>query len=116
MNRWTAAWRTGGRFSPRYLVQVAVALSAMYMVMHLLGLRAYTNFLSGTFADGSPTLSAFIGTVYVLLYFLAVVYSPILLLTAAILWLVRVPMTRVQAAPAVEQAQPEEPAPASVMD
>jgi hypothetical protein len=74
----THCWRTLARaFAFR-----AAVLCALFLVVHLLGFRRYTSFLSGTATlDYLPLLG---GAVYILLYILFVVGVPVLLIAAAL--------------------------------
>ena len=79
-------WK-GEFFSPTYFLVRALTLSALFLLVHLAGLREHTTFLSGTpgEAETGLRLSAFYGMVYILLYLGCVVVAPILLLTAGLL-------------------------------
>jgi hypothetical protein len=62
-------------------------LGALFLLIHLAGLREYTAFLSGTpgAVGTGMRLSVFYGTVYILLYLGAVVLVPIMVIAAGIL-------------------------------
>jgi hypothetical protein len=83
---WHARFFSAGDFVLRALFLIAV-----FLIVHLAGLREYTAFLSGTPAH--PGMSwqwvAFLGTLYLLLYFAFILLVPVLLLAAAILFLTR---------------------------
>ncbi len=71
LNRWT-------------LVHFASLFVICFALFHLLGFRADVGFLSGTL-EATGTFGALLrGVLYTLAYFLAVIASPILLLTALI--------------------------------
>jgi hypothetical protein len=79
----------GEFFSAKYFFVRALVLVALFLVAHLLGLREYTTFLSGT--TGNPAVSmetsSLYGLIYILLYLGCVVLAPILALSAAFLML-----------------------------
>lgn len=73
--------------TPRPFLICAVVSGALFLLVHLAGLREYTAFLSGTpvaAATGMKT-SAVYGMVYILFYLGFVVVAPILVLAAGIL-------------------------------
>ena len=74
-------------FSPKDFVRHAVLIVVLFAVVHLLGLREYTAMISGTMA--SPNLGAeactLLAIIYMLFYFGAVVFAPILLIAAGLL-------------------------------
>ena len=65
----------------------AVIIAAVFCVMHLLGLRNYTDVLSGSF---TPTSMVF-GLSYVIVWFAFIICTPTLLLAAVIERLFRLP-------------------------
>ena len=73
--------------SPKDMLQRAAAISGLYLVLHLAGLREFTGILNGTI--GSLTLgwnlSAFLAIVYIVVYLAFIVLVPILVLAAGIL-------------------------------
>ena len=78
----------GGKFfTARFFLMRAGAIGVLFLLAHLLGLREYTTFLSGT--TGSPgvslQLSACYGLVYLALYMGCMVLAPILVLAAGLL-------------------------------
>ena len=75
-----------GRVARRIWLGCAL-LIAVFALLHLAGLRENVSVLSGTVgsADENPTLSALLGTVYVLFYVAAVLVAPVLALAAAFL-------------------------------
>jgi hypothetical protein len=75
-----AAW-----VSPRGFLIGAGALVLLYGVAHVLGLRDDASILSGT-APPSGAAGLALGIGYVLLYFAAVVGAPILVVGAAVFW------------------------------
>ena len=70
----------------RYLLIRAAALLALFVAAHLAGWREHTTFLSGTTEGGDPRTSLILSTLYMLVYFCAVVLAPILALAAGLLW------------------------------
>jgi hypothetical protein len=73
--------------SPHSFLSVAVTLGALFLLVHMVGFRQHTAFLSGTTgAVGvGMRLSMFYGVIYILLYLGSVVIAPILVLAAGIL-------------------------------
>lgn len=75
-------------FSPKDFVRHAVLILVLFAVAHLCDLREFTTIISGTMA--SPALGAetcaVLGMSYMTLYFGAVVFAPILLMAAGLLW------------------------------
>lgn len=80
-------WFFWGSFrTPRGLVLRALYLALLFGIVHLLGLREYTTFLSGTPArQTSLTLTAILGSIYALTYLAAILIAPILVIAAGIL-------------------------------
>jgi hypothetical protein len=80
---------SGTFLSARFFLVRAAALLILFALAHLLGLREYTTFLSGT--TGSPDVSlrtsAFLGMIYLALYMGCVVLAPILVLAAGMVTL-----------------------------
>ena len=73
--------------SAKDLLQRAVAISVMFLVAHLAGLREFTSVLNGTIGSVAAgwNLSAFLAIIYILLYLAFVILVPILILAAIIL-------------------------------
>ena len=73
--------------SVRDLLQRAGAISVMFLVAHLAGLREFTSVLNGTIGSVAAgwNLSAFLAIIYILLYLAFVILVPILILAATIL-------------------------------
>ncbi len=73
--------------SARDMLQRAGAISVMFLVVHLAGLREFTSVLNGTIGSVAAgwNLSAFLAVVYILLYLAFAILVPILVLAAAIL-------------------------------
>jgi len=69
-------------FSPGGLLLRAAVLSLCFLLVHLLGLREYTSIVCGTSptADQADTWAIFLGTSYIVLYFIFVLVVPILFL------------------------------------
>jgi hypothetical protein len=86
-------WRSLGLFrraeflSPRDLLQRAGAISTLFLVAYLAGLREFTSVLNGTIGSLAVgwNLSAFLSVIYIVLYLMFVVLVPILILAAVIL-------------------------------
>jgi hypothetical protein len=99
-------------FSPAGFVQRALVISALFLLVHLAGLREYTSILNGTVGPDSAGWagSAFLGMTYIILYLAFVILAPMLILAAGLLavWqrLIRRKDRRVQT------AKPPNPAPA----
>jgi len=84
----------GGRYSlltPSGLVARAVTGIVVYVILHVLGFRAYVTMLSGTSPTGEPC--TYIDSVkmvaYLLSYLFAIAAAPILLIAAAVLALLQ---------------------------
>jgi hypothetical protein len=73
--------------SARDLIQRAVAISGMFLLLHLAGFREYTGILNGTIGslDLGWKLSTFLAVFYIVLYLAFIIVVPILLLAALIL-------------------------------
>jgi hypothetical protein len=74
-------------FSPAGFVQRALMISAIYLLVHLAGLREYTSVLNGTVGPDSAgwASSAFFGVAYIIIYLVFVILAPVLVLAAGIL-------------------------------
>jgi len=79
--------RTGEFFSAKYFLLRAMAIVALFLCVHVAGMREYTTFLSGTSANAQVSfqMSAFYGMVYIALYLGTVVMAPIMVLAAGTL-------------------------------
>jgi len=75
--------------SPKDLLQRALAISVLFFLLHLAGLREYTSILNGTVGSLALgwKLSGFLAVIYILAYLAFVVLVPILILAALLLWL-----------------------------
>lgn len=73
--------------SPKDMVQRAAAISGLFLLVHLAGLREYTDILAGTIGslDLGWKLSTFLAGIYIFLYLAFVLLVPALLLAATIL-------------------------------
>jgi len=73
--------------SPRDLLQRASAISVLFMVAHLAGLREFTSVLNGTVGSTAVNvkLGTFLAAVYILLYLASVILVPVLVLAALML-------------------------------
>lgn len=82
-----AVFQRGEFLSPKDMLQRSAAISGLFLVVHLAGLREYTSVLNGTI--GSLTMgwnmSAFLAAVYIMIYLAFVILVPVLILAAAIL-------------------------------
>jgi hypothetical protein len=73
--------------SARDLIQRAIAISGLFLAVHIAGFREYTGILNGTIGSLALgwSLSAFLAVIYIVLYLAFVIVVPILLLAAGIL-------------------------------
>jgi hypothetical protein len=73
--------------SARDLWQRACALSVLFLLAHLAGLREFTSVLNGTVGSTAvdAKLGAFLAAVYILLYLAFVILVPVLILAAILL-------------------------------
>ena len=73
--------------SPKDLLQRAGAISVLFLVAHLAGLREFTSVLNGTVGSVAAgwKLSGFLALIYILLYLAFVILVPVLILAALIL-------------------------------
>jgi hypothetical protein len=86
-------WQRFGLFrqaeflSPKDLLQRAGAISMLFLVAHLAGLREFTSVLNGTIGSVAAgwQLSGFLALIYILLYLAFVILVPVLVLAAMIL-------------------------------
>jgi len=82
-----ALWRAD-LLSPKDLLRRAIFLIALYLLTHFAGLREFTSVISG--GTGSIHLpwhiSAFLALTYILSYLSFVIFVPILLLAAVLLF------------------------------
>jgi hypothetical protein len=69
----------------RAAVILGLGLAALFLVLHLLGLRDDVSILSGTMPGGS--LEAAGGLLYALAFFSTVIIAPVLLASAGLHWL-----------------------------
>jgi Na+/pantothenate symporter len=89
----TKFWHSLGLFrraeflSAKDLLQRAGAISALFLVAHLAGLREFTSVLNGTIGSVAAgwKLSSFLALVYILSYLAFVILVPVLVLAAMIL-------------------------------
>ena len=82
-----ALFRRAEFLSARDLLQRAGAISALFLVAHLAGLREFTSVLNGTIGSVAAgwKLSGFLALIYILLYLAFVILVPVLVLAAMIL-------------------------------
>lgn len=82
--------RTGGERLAHGLLLRGVALVSLFAVVHLLGWREHTTVLCGMAPVGgaSAWVAGYAGIAYVLCYVLATVVAPVLVMAAAIVWMV----------------------------
>jgi hypothetical protein len=73
--------------SAKDMIQRAIAISGLFLVVHLAGFREYTGILNGTIGslELGWNLSAFLAVIYIVLYLAFVIVVPVLVLAAAIL-------------------------------
>lgn len=73
--------------SARDLLQRAVAVSGLFLLVHLAGFREFTGVLNGTIGSLALgwNLSAFLAIIYIVLYLAFVILVPMLVLAALIL-------------------------------
>ena len=73
--------------SARDMLQRAGAISVMFLVVHLAGLREFTSVLNGTIGSVAAgwKLSSFLALIYIFLYLAFVILVPVLVLAAALL-------------------------------
>jgi hypothetical protein len=76
-----------GLFTAKGMLLRAGMIVIAFLVCHVLGLREYTSILCGQSATGNVTdrLPIVLGCLYLMLYFLAVLGAPILVLAAGII-------------------------------
>lgn len=86
-----SAPRSTPLFSPRGFLLRAAALLVLFLIAHLAGWREHTSILCGTAtsAAGWSRLGGTLGLVYVIVYSIAVVGVPILVLAAGLLALLQ---------------------------
>jgi hypothetical protein len=79
--------RRAAFLSPKDLLQRAAAITVIFVILHLAGLREYTSILNGTVGSVALgwKLSGFLAVVYILFYLALVVLVPILILAAGLL-------------------------------
>jgi hypothetical protein len=75
--------------SPVGFVATALLIALVFAIVHVLGWREHTTFLSGTpvSAGAGADQSEVLGTAYIAAYLAFVLLCPILLLAAGLLWL-----------------------------
>jgi len=73
--------------SARDLLQRAGAISVLFLVAHVAGLREFTSVLNGTVGSTAVNvkLGTFLAAVYILLYLASVILVPVLVLAALML-------------------------------
>jgi hypothetical protein len=73
--------------SPKDLAQRACAVSVIFLLLHLAGLRDFASILNGTVGSLSlgRNLSAFLALIYIGFYLAFVVLAPVMVLAAAML-------------------------------
>ena len=73
--------------SAKDMIQRAIAISGLFLVVHLAGFREYTGILNGTIGslDLGGNLSAFLAVFYIVIYLAFVIVVPVLVLAAVIL-------------------------------
>ena len=73
--------------SAKDLLQRAIAISGLFLVVHLAGFREFTGVLNGTIGSLALgwNLSAFLAVIYIVFYLAFVILVPVLVLAAVIL-------------------------------
>lgn len=73
--------------SSRDMIQRAVAISGLFLLVHLAGFREFTGILNGTIGSLALgwNLSAFLAVLYIVLYLAFIILVPVLVLAAVIL-------------------------------
>ena len=92
---WQQHVRGGQLFSPSGFALRAVAIIALFLVCHALGLRQYTTIASGSAAPalGSESVGAALAVVYIACYLGLVIVAPVLLLAAGLFALYRIALS-----------------------
>jgi hypothetical protein len=82
-----AIFRHAEFLSARDLCQRAAAISGLFLLAHLAGLREFTSVLNGTAGSTAVDvrLGTFLAVVYILLYLAFVILVPVLILAAMLL-------------------------------
>jgi len=86
LTNWTL-FRRAEFFSARDLLQRAIAISALFLILRLAGLKEFTGVLNGTIGSLALgwKLSAFLAVIYIVFYLAFVILVPVLILAAVIL-------------------------------
>lgn len=73
--------------SPKDLLQRACAISVIFLLQHLAGLREYTSVLNGTVGSVALgwKLSGFLAIIYIASYLALVILVPVMVLAAIII-------------------------------
>jgi Na+/pantothenate symporter len=82
-----AAFQRAEFLSVRDLLQRAGAITVLFLIVQLAGLREFTSVLNGTIGSVAVgwKLSAFLAVIYILLYLAFVILVPVLVLAATLL-------------------------------
>jgi hypothetical protein len=82
-----AIFRRAEFLSAKDMIQRAVAISGLFLAVHLAGFREFTGILNGTIGSLALGwgLSTFLAVIYIVLYLAFVILVPVLLLAATIL-------------------------------
>lgn len=82
-----AIFRRAEFLSARDLLQRACAISVMFLLAHVAGLREFTSVLNGTVGSVAAgwKFSGFLAIIYIVLYLAFVILVPVLVLAALIL-------------------------------
>lgn len=77
--------------SSRPFLSRAVTLAAVFVLLHLAGLRSYTSFLSGTIpgSGAEARWPVFLALMYILAYLAVTVMVPVLVIAAGLLFAAR---------------------------
>jgi len=83
----SAIFRRAEFLSAKDLLQRAGAISGLFLLVHLAGLREFTGILNGTIGSLALgwNLSAFLAVIYIAFYLTFVLLVPVLIMAAAIL-------------------------------
>jgi hypothetical protein len=83
----SAIFRRAEFLSARDMLQRAVAISVVFLILHLAGFREFAGILNGTIGSLALgwNLSAFLAVLYIVFYLMFVILVPVLILAALIL-------------------------------
>lgn len=83
----SAIFRRAEFLSARDMLQRAVAISVVFVILHLAGFREFSGILNGTIGSLALgwNLSAFLAVLYIVFYLMFAILVPVLILAALIL-------------------------------